>query len=198
MDLVQSALRTEVAAEFYSVPQKYIVGLSKDSEFDNRAATLSSFLRFSKDEDGGKPSLGQFQNGSMEPFLNQIKMLASLFAAETCLTPDDLGFPTENPSSVDAIRASHENLRLTARRAQRNFGTGFINAGYLAACVRDNYTYDRSVFADTRCRWLPIFEPDAAALGVLGDAILKINQASEGFLGAGNIRALTGLESDAQ
>ncbi|MBR1529914.1 MAG: phage portal protein [Oscillospiraceae bacterium] len=202
MDIIQSAQRTlqrtEVAAEFYSVPQKYIVGLSQEAEFNNRAATLSSFLNFSVDEDDKFPSLGQFQSGSIEPFLSQMKMLASLFAAETGLTLDDLGFTTENPSSVDAIRASHENLRLTARRAQQTFGTGFVNAGFLAACIRDNYSYERSVFADTRCNYLPIFEPDSSMLGVLGDAILKINQASDGFMGAKNIRALTGLRSDAE
>jgi len=202
MDIIQSAQRTlqrtEVAAEFYSVPQKYIVGLSQDAEFNNRAATLSSFLNFSVDEDDKFPSLGQFQSGSIEPFLSQMKMLASLFAAETGLTLDDLGFTTENPSSVDAIRASHENLRLTARRAQQTFGTGFVNAGFLAACIRDNYSYERSAFADTRCNYLPIFEPDASMLGALGDAILKINQASDGFMGQKNIRALTGLRSDAE
>ncbi len=202
MGIVQNALRTmlrtEVAAEFYSVPQKYIVGLSEDAEFNNRAATLSSFLRFSEDENGKTPSLGQFQSGNIEPFLSQMKMLASLFAAETSLTLDDLGFTTENPSSVDAIRASHENLRLTARKAQRTFGTGFLNAGYLAACIRDQYSYERSAFADTQCSWMPIFEPDASMLGVMGDAVLKINQASEGFMGARNIRALTGLRSDAE
>lgn len=202
MEIVQNALRTmlrtEVAAEFYSVPQKYIVGLSQDAEFNNKAALLSSFLNFSKDEDGDKPSLGQFQSASIEPFLNHMQMLAALFAAEVSLTPDDLGFTTENPSSVDAIRASHENLRLIARRAQRNFSTGFVNTGYLAACIRDNYAYERSVFADTRCNYLPIFEPDVSMLGVLGDAILKINQASDGFMGAKNIRSLTGLRSDAE
>ena len=211
MDIVQSALRTmlrtEVAAEFYSVPQKYILGLAAQEDretgetfvnFDGRKATLSSFLYFTKDEDGQSPTLGQFQNGSMEPFLDQMKMLASLFAAETGMTLDDLGFTTENPSSEEAIKASHEQLRLTARRAQQTFGTGFLNAGYLAACIRDNYSYERYAFADTSCCWLPIFEPDAGALGVLGDAILKINQASEGFMGARNIRALTGLRSDAE
>ena len=45
---------------------------------------------------------------------------------------------------------------------------------------------------------MPIFEPDASALGAIGDAILKVNQASEGFLGARNIKQLTGLESDAE
>ena len=204
MEIVQSALRTmlrtEVGAEFYSVPQKYIVGLESEliKSFDKGRASLSSFLAFSKDGDGEKPSLGQFQAGSMAPFLDQMKMLASLFAAETGLTLDDLGFTTENPSSEEAIKASHENLRLTARRAQQTFGTGFLNAGYLAACVRDNYSYERYAFADVRPMWLPIFEPDAAALGVIGDAILKINQASDGFMGARNIRALTGLRSDAE
>lgn len=202
MNIMQAALRTmlrtEVAAEFYSVPQKWAVGLSQEAEFNNHAAILSSFLSFTKDEDGDKPTLGQFQPGSMTPFLDQMKMLASLFAAETGLTLDDLGFTTENPSSEEAIKASHENLRLTARRAQQTFGTGFLNAGYLAACIRDDYAYKRKAFADVRPAWLPIFEPDAGALGVLGDAILKINQASEGFMGERNIRALTGLRSDAE
>jgi Protein of unknown function (DUF1483). len=58
-------------------------------------------------------------------------MFASLFAGETGLTLDDLGFVTSNPSSEGAIRAAHENLRLTARKAQRTFGTGFLNAAYL-------------------------------------------------------------------
>lgn len=204
MEIVQNALRTmlrtEVGAEFYSVPQKYIVGLSQDAAkgFDKPKATISSFLAFGKDSDGDAPTLGQFQTMSMSPFLDQMKMLASLFAAETGLTLDDLGFTTENPTSEEAIKASHESLRLTARNAQRTFGTGFLNAAYLAACVRDNYPYKRYAFADVQPVWLPIFEPDAAALGVLGDAILKINQAHEGFMGARNIRALTGLRSDAE
>ena len=203
MEIVQSALRTllrtEVGAEFYSVPQKYIVGLEPEliEDFDKGKALLSSFLAFSKDGDGDKPSLGQFQSGSMAPFLEQMKMYASLFAAETGMTLDDLGFTTENPSSEEAIKASHENLRLTARRAQQTFGTGFLNAGYLAACVRDDYRYERYAFAEVAPAWLPIFEPDAAAMGVIGDAILKINQAEPGFMGARNIRALTGLRSDA-
>ena len=211
MDIVQSALRTmlrtEVGAEFYSVPQKYILGLATEEDeetgevkvnFDSKKATLSSFLYFTKDEDGDKPTLGQFQTGSMAPFVDQMRELASLFAAETGMTLDDLGFTTENPSSEEAIKASHENLRLTARRAQQTFGTGFLNAGYLAACVRDRFEYQRFAFADVQPAWMPIFEPDAAALGVLGDAILKINQAVPGFLGERNIRAMTGMRSDAE
>ena len=200
MDIVQSALRTmlrtEVAAEFYSVPQKYIVGLSQDAEFDNRKATLSSFMRFSKDEDGDHPTLGQFQQQSMAPHLEYMREIASEFAGETDLTLDDLGFNTGNPMSYEAIRAAHAPLRAVARKAQKTFGVSFLNAGYLAACIRDNYAYQRSAFADCRLLWYPVDEPDAASLGVIGDAILKVNQASEGYLGERNIMLMTGMESD--
>lgn len=201
MSLQQSAMRTmlrsEVGAEFYSVPQKYILGLSPDAEFNNRAATLSSFLSFTKDGDGDKPTLGQFQQQSTSPTIEQLRAFASLFSGETGLTLDDLGFPSANPSSFDAIRANHEALRLTARKAQRTFGTGFLNAAYLAACIRDDFPYRRSAFANTQPVFEPVFEPDATALAGLADAILKINQALPGFLGKENIRRLTGLNSEA-
>lgn len=196
----QTALRTikrsEVSAEFYSFPQKYVLGLSEDAEFNNRLATISSFLNFTKDGDGDHPIVGQFQQQSMTPYTEQLRTLASLFAGETGLTLYDLGFATENPSSAEAIKAGHENLRLTARKAQRTFGTGLLNVGYLAVCIRDRYAYQRDAFRDTKVAWLPIFEPDAAALSGVGDAILKINQAVPDYLGARNIKALTGMESD--
>lgn len=196
----QTALRTikrsEVSAEFYSFPQKYVLGLSEDAEFNNRLATISSFLNFTKDGDDDHPIVGQFQQQSMTPYTEQLRTLASLFAGETGLTLDDLGFATENPSSAEAIKAGHENLRLTARKAQRTFGTGLLNVGYLAVCIRDRYAYQRDAFRDTKVAWMPIFEPDAAALSGVGDAILKINQAVPDYLGARNIKALTGMESD--
>lgn len=201
MELVQEAMRTlrrsEVSAEFYSFPQKYILGLSDDAEkMDKWGATMSSLLTITKDDDGGNPTVGQFQQQSMSPYSEQLKSIASLFAGETGLTLDDLGFATSNPASCEAIRAAHENLRLTARKAQRTFGSGFLNVAYLAACVRDNMAYMRYAFSDIKPQWLPIFEPDSAALSGVGDAILKINQAVPDYLGAKGIRQLTGIEGE--
>lgn len=206
MDTVKAAIRTmrrsEVSSEFYSFPQRYVLGLTDDAQRiegdDKVKAVMSAFLDFRQDENGNHPSVGQFDQQSMAPFTEQLRTLAAVFAGETDLTLEDLGFSTGNPPSYDAIRASHENLRLTARKAQRTFGTGFLNAGYLAACVRDRQTYGRDTFREIKPVWMPIFEPDAATLGVIGDAILKINQASEGFLGARNIKSMTGMESDAE
>lgn len=199
MDIMQAALRTlkrsEISAEFYSFPQKYILGMSGDAEqMDKWNATMSSMLRIDKDEDGDKPTVGQFTQQSMSPYIDQLRMLAALFAGETGLTLDDLGFVTDNPSSAEAIKASHENLRLAARKAQRTFGSGLLNVGYLAACLRDKYPYERSQLYLTRPAWEPVFEPDSSMLGMIGDGANKINQALPGYIGERNMRKLTGIE----
>lgn len=198
MEIQQAALRTlkrsEISAEFYSFPQKWITGLDPEAEpMEKWKATISALLQFSKDEDGESPKLGQFSQQSMQPFMDQLRMLASLFAGETGLTLDDLGFATENPSSADAIKASHENLRLAARKAQRTFGTGFLNVGYLAACVRDRMPYLRREIYKTQPKWEPIFEPDAAQLSGIGDAAMKIQQSFPDYFDKEKLQDLTGI-----
>ena len=202
MDLSKSAMRTvkrtEISAEFYSFPQKYATGLSQDAEqMDSWKATMSAMLTFTKDEDGDSPTLGQFQQGSMSPHVEQLRATASMFAGETGLTLDDLGFVTSNPSSADAIKASHEDLRLIAAKAQRCFAVGFKNVGYIGACLRDNQSYTREELFATKATWRPTFEPDAAQLSLIGDGVLKLNQAMEGggkFIDEDRMRRLTGIE----
>lgn len=199
MDYAKSAMRTikrsEIAAEFYSFPQKYATGLSQDAELLNSwQASMSAMLTFTKDDDGEKPTLGQFQAASFTPHLEQLKAIASMFAGETGLTLDDLGFITSNPSSAEAIKAGHEGLRLAATKAQRCFGVGFKNVGYMGACIRDDADYIREEIFKTKALWLPTFEPDAAMLSAIGDGVLKLNQAIDGFIDAEKMARLTGIK----
>lgn len=198
MSITREAMRTlqraDIASEFYSYPQRYVLGMSDDAEaFDKWSAAVSAFLRIDKDEEGSVPSVGQFAQQSMSPFADQIRMLAGLFAGETGLTLDDLGMPSQNPSSAEAIKASHEQLRLTARKAQRSFGTGFLNAGFLGACIRDDYSYQRQQAYMTQPIWAPIFEPDASQLSGIGDAIGKIQAAFPNYFTEDKLNELTGI-----
>lgn len=197
MSIMQSALRTikrsEISAEFYSFPQRYVLGLSEDTEFDGKSATLSTYLAFTKDEDGDSPSMGQFTQQSMSPYTEQLRTFAALFAGETGLSLDDLGFVSDNPSSAEAIKASHDILRLTARKAQRTFGSGLLNAGYLSACLRDNFPYKRRQIYFTRPVWRPIFEPDSATLSSVGDSLLKLNQAYPDYISRETLEDLLGF-----
>lgn len=187
--------RADISAEFYSFPQKYLIGTSQDAEpMDKFKATIASILEITKDEDGDVPKMGQFQQQSMVPFTEQLKTLASAFAGETGLTLDDLGFATDNPSSAEAIKASHETLRTTARKAQRCFGSGFLNVGYVARCLEDGYPYLRNQFYKTKATWYPVFEPDVAALSGIGDAAIKVNQAVPDYFNKNNLSDLTGID----
>lgn len=195
-NVADTLLNMAICSETNAFVQKYIAGSDPDMEFDSSRAWMSSFLNISASEDGTKPDLGQFQQASLAPYIDEIETQASLFAGEVGLTLDDLGFSKSNPASVDAIRASHENLRLTARKAQRQFGVGFLNAGYLAACLRDEFDYNREVLYETKPIWEPVFEPDANAIGMIGDAAVKVNSAVPGYFNAENLRDLTGIDSD--
>lgn len=186
--------RSDVTAEFYSFPQKYILGMESDAEsFDIWKATVSSMLRIDKDSQGDKPTVGQFTTSSMSPFIEQIRMAAAGFAGETGLTLDDLGFVSDNPSSSEAIKASHENLRVMARKAQRCFSIGFINTGYLACYLRDDYSYLRQQFTKIQVKWEPVFESDATTLSLIGDGAIKINQAIPGYIDEEKLRDITGV-----
>ena len=199
MGIMQSALRTirrsEISAEFYSFPQRYVLGTDPDLEIDKWQATMSTLLNLTKDSEGDTPQVGQFPQQSMQPYTEQIRTFASLFAGETGLTLDDLGFVSDNPSSAEAIKAAHENLRLTARKAQRTFGTGFLNVGYLACCLRDGVEYERRQLYLTKPKWEPIFEPDSAMLSSIGDGAIKINQAVPNYFNNDNLRDLTGIKA---
>jgi hypothetical protein len=84
---VRTALRSEISAEFFSIPQKYILGTDPNAEPINKwTAAMSAMLEITKDENGEKPTIGQFQQQSMTPHIEQLKMFAAMFAGETGLT----------------------------------------------------------------------------------------------------------------
>ena len=193
----QTFERANITAEFYSWPQKYIIGLDPDAEqLETYKATVSSLLTISASDGGEKPSIGQFTTASMSPFTEQLRTAAAGFAGEMGLTLDDMGFVSDNPSSVEAIKASHENLRLAGRKAQRSLGAGLLNVAYVAACLRDEFHYVRSQFVRTTVKWEPLFEADANTMTMIGDGVVKLNQALPGYINAETIRDLTGIAGD--
>lgn len=185
-----------VSAQFYSFPQKWVTGLDNDTDtFDKWKMVMTALMAFGRDEDGNAPTVGQFVQQSMSPYNEQLKTLASMFSGETGLTLDDLGFTTSNPSSAEAIKATHETLRLMAKGAQETFSVGIINVAFLAKSLESNMQFKRSQFADLNVRWKPTFEIDATMLSGIGDGAIKINQAVDGYFDKETLEDLTGIEA---
>jgi hypothetical protein len=143
-----SAMRTmlgaEIAREFYSAPQRYILGADEDLFTDSDGNPLNSWdvyqgklLGIPANQDGQMPQIGQFQANSTQPYFEQIRSLAQMLAAETAIPASYLGFQTDNPASADAIRQMEARLVKRAERRQKQFGRAWMEVARLALLVRD-------------------------------------------------------------
>ena len=202
MEYQAAAFRTlklsEVSAAFYSHPQKWASGLEPDAEFNGKYATVASFVRFDRDENGEKPTTGQYTAQTMSPYNDRLRTLASMFAGETDLTLNDLGFYEANPATAESIDAAHDELYGTIEQIQRLFGTCLLNVGMIAACLRDKQPYERYILRYTEPTWFPVARTRPSTLGAVGDAVYKLNEAAPGFIGGDNMKKLTGLTSDSE
>lgn len=148
MSITDNAVRTllgmEVSREFYSSPQRWMMGADEQSFVgpDGKPLTaweayLGRFLALTRDEDGNVPQVGQFAASSPEPYISQIKMLAQLLAAEGAMPAAYLGFHTDNPSSADAIRVGEARLVKRAERRQAQFGAAWAEVIRVALLRRE-------------------------------------------------------------
>ena len=165
---VRTLLGMEVHREFYSAPQRYLLG-GDESAFVGPDGTprtawetvLGRMLAINNDEDGNRPEVGQFPASSPAPYLDQVRGLAQLLAAEAAIPASYLGFTTENPSSADAIRQAEARLIKRAERRQRMFGLAWTEAARLALLVRDGAVPDG--FTAVRPLWRDASTPTRAA-----------------------------------
>lgn len=148
MSLTDSAVRTllgmEVAREFYSSPQRWMMG-ADEAAFVGPDGTpktpwqsyLGRFLALGRDENGELPTVGQFPASSPEPYFGQVRVLAGMCAAEMAVPVTYMGFHTDNPPGGDGIRASEARLVKRAERRQTQYGRRWAQVMRLAVLIRD-------------------------------------------------------------
>lgn len=173
MALTDSAIRTivrsEIGAEFFASPQRYVLGADEDAFDGNKWNALTSrVLTISRDENDQLPEVSQFQQLSMQPHTDQLRQWAALLAAESQIPLDELGFPSDNPSSDSAIQSQRDPLRLAADRMIRGYESALHRLAVTSVMLRDGSAPEglgkvRPWFAPT------VHVSDAAA----ADAILK-------------------------
>lgn len=141
---MRTLLGAEIAREFYSAPQRYILGADEDLFLDSDGNPLNPWtvyqgriLGVPANQDGNIPQVGQFSANSTQPYFEQVRAYAQMIAAETAIPASYLGFQTDNPSSADAIRQMEARLVKRAERRQKQFGRSWTEVAKLALLVRD-------------------------------------------------------------
>lgn len=109
---VRESLRTEISAEFFTSPQKYLLGADREA-FANKTkweAYIGNIFAVGRDEDGNLPEFGQLVQGSMQPHSDYLRTLAARFSGETNVPISTLGIIHDQPASAEAIYAASEPL----------------------------------------------------------------------------------------
>lgn len=181
---VREALRTEISAEFFTSPQKYLLGADAEA-FANKTkweAYIGNIFAVGRDENGDIPHFGQLSQGSMQPHTDYMRSLAARFSGETNVPISSLGVIHDQPASAEAIYAASEPLIIecedfndSARESLRVLGLMAI-AGELDVPLDELPTEYTDFMPDFR-------NPAMPSVVSQTDAMVKIASVVPGFAG---------------
>jgi hypothetical protein len=178
--VARTLLRMEISAEFYSAPQRWLMG-ANESVFENEDGTLRSgwtaqitkVLAVGPDEDGVVPTTGQYAQLTMQPHMDMVRSDAALFAGETNIPVSALGIIHDNPASDAAMQSAYMALYGEAERSWEPFGAGWVDAVLMAVEIRDGADAAARLLG-LRAKWSRVDTPTMAARG---DFVIKQVQA---------------------
>jgi hypothetical protein len=173
---VREALRTEVSAEFFTAPQKYLLGVSKEEAFAEVSkweAYIGSIFTVGRDSEGDIPQFGQLSQGSMQPHVDYMRSLAARFAGETNVAISQLGVIHDNPSSAEAIYAANEPLIMEADDLNDGNGEALRNIARMVVAAVLDKPLDK--LTEDERSITPIFRnPAMPSIVSQADAMVKI------------------------
>lgn len=120
-DAIRCMWHMQISGAFYSVPKLAFLNLLPEQYdaviSDKLKYQLDKVLATEVDESGGPgTAIQQFSGNSPQPFVDELRALASQFAGATGVPLNSLGIVQDNPSSAEAIGASREDICLIAQR----------------------------------------------------------------------------------
>ncbi len=151
---MRDVLRMEVGAEFFTFPQRYILGAASDlfstkvdegdedggeEEVDPQnyvpderkkvLAYLGAILAITRDEDGNIPTVGEFHPSSAENFTVVFENDAQRFSGATNVPLAQLGVLSSNYTSSDALNAANDPLVLAVETMNRQYSDPLASIG---------------------------------------------------------------------
>ena len=201
--LIQGYVRTmanaTIALEFATSPQKYLLGLTDDQydavisqQFRNYVGSLMAST--TNPETGQNPEFGQLAQGTIEPHVQQLRMLATQFSAATGLTVTDVGVVNDaNPTSSDAILAQSQTLILMAEQLNAGNGDSLHTIALMAQAIARNATLEQ-LTEEERDVVAHFKNPAMPSIASTADAAVKIASTREGFGGTDVYLEMVGFD----
>ena len=188
--LIQGYVRTvanaTIGLEFATSPQKYILGVT-DEQYDQ--ITSAKFQQYvgsilastTNPETGQNPVFGQLSQGTIEPHVQMLRLLATQFSAQTGLPVTNTGVINDaNPTSSDAILAQTQDLVTMAEQLNAGNGDALYTISQMALAISQNTTMDELSDED-KAVMAHFKNPAMPSLASTADAAVKIASARQAF-----------------
>lgn len=176
-EAVRTVLRTEVSAEFFTAPQRALLGADEDAFVDKDGnpvpewlAVIGKLWQIGRDEEGEIPQIHEFRQMSFQPHTEHLRAIASRFSGETSLPLSSLGIVQDNPSSAEAIYAAKEDLVIEASNAGTAFGSRLVRVGQNVVMLREGLTEPPEELRWLQSNWQ---NPATPSVVSAADAVVK-------------------------
>ncbi|WP_298666231.1 phage portal protein [uncultured Solobacterium sp.] len=183
---VRTVANASIALEFSTTPQKYLLGIT-DEQYDalineKFKTYVGSIIAGTTNPDTGQtPEFGQLSQGTLEPHVQMLRMLATQFSAATGLTVTDTGVVNDaNPTSSDAILAQSQTLVLLAEQLNTTNSDALKVIARMAQAIVRGVELDK--LTDEEESIVPHFKnPAMPSVSVTADAAVKIASVRPNF-----------------
>lgn len=196
---IRTIANATIGLEFSTAPQKYLLGVT-DDQYD--AVVNDKFRQYvgsiitatTNPETGANPTFGQLQQGSIQPHVDMLRMLATQYSAATGLTVTDTGVVNDaNPTSSDAILAQSQTLVGMAEQLNASNGSALRNIALMAIAIKRNTSLENLSQEDTDI--VAHFKnPAMPSVAITTDAAIKIASAREGFANTDTFLEMIGFD----
>ena len=195
---VRTVANATIGLEFSTSPQKYLLGIT-DDQYD--AVVSDKFRQYvgsiiaatSNPETGEKPAFGQLPQGTIEPHVQMVRVLATQFSAATGLTVTDIGIINDaNPTSSDAILAQSQTLVAMAEQLNVGNGDALRTIALMALAIAGDKRLED--LTEDELAVVPHFKnPAMPSVAVTADAAIKIASVRNGFAGTDTFLEMIGF-----
>lgn len=178
---LSTIVRSEISADFYAAPRMAALGVAEDAFANGKwQAAIDRWFALTRDEDGNMPEVKQFPQMTMQPLLEQYRMIASMMAGETGLALSSLGIITDNPPSAEALYAAEKDLIVKAQATNRTMGAALRQIARKVVMIRDNQAEASEELKAVQANWVnPAFTSPVTSADALSKLVTVFPWMSE-------------------
>ena len=209
---MRDVLRMEIGAEFFTFPQRYLLGVEDDlfalppepgapvdeegyavdgngerlpvvsSDAEKVRSYIGAYLALTRDENGDVPQVGQFSPAPAENFTRVFENDAQRFSGATNVPLAQLGVLSNTYTSSDALGAANDPLILSVETMQNFFREPMARVGRMMLAVAHGTALD-GLTEQERDIEAYFRDPSMPTIAARADAWTKLGAADQSIVG---------------